>query len=623
MLLLFRFFVSDFQMSFDIFEPKKYDVEFTPDPVLKIYAILVLIVFTIVASILMANLLIAVLTYKFNPGQIDAESGFQRVMMLEDFQAHVDKRLLPAPFSVVVAASRVLMLPGGTRRKLDRKRFGAFLLPPLDDLGEARHCPTGRKELPYLLFLCTMMPALNTLFGALLVLVLPFCVSHFGLQCSHQAARSAARMIASMRLFSPWPQLSLGQPGISFLTASRGAIFFRSHESSGGRRKSSPSARKLFVALLYTLAMALSLPLMVALGGVLYCLLAAGLWLYSAVYVWLASVLYSCFWLLFGVFTGWLGPSSKVTPEPDSAAEKSSRQSSSAGPSNTSGKNKRWGKLLAKRRKEEFKKVAFKQDDIDTALVLAGLPLQKPSTDEKQNAWKRSSSPSNSPKKAPRDSSDCHLERSVSTPPGCRQMKALKSQKERLGASIAQGKARMLELNTSMARVHQAGHGPGGLAQGIARFDSRHHGHQHPPTQFGALNVSMSRQPTGKRSAAHGGHPSYSGPLMEFSGLMNEMGGVRDDLSQIQEVLQILTSDMLWVKQHVMSGASGHGMARVEGSELSVCVEEEDGTEQAGGGSASDTSAAGDPGPDQGFLQGANGDGRDLDGAPSRPSGTQ
>eukprot|EP00951_Prasinocladus_malaysianus_P039737 scaffold447904_cov22-Prasinocladus_malaysianus.AAC.1 len=37
--------------------------------------------------------------------------------------------------------------------------------------------------------------------------------------------------------------------------------------------------------------------------------------------------------------------------------------------------NKRWGKLLAKQRKEEFKKIAFRPEEVDTALICAGIAI--------------------------------------------------------------------------------------------------------------------------------------------------------------------------------------------------------------------------------------------------------
>jgi hypothetical protein len=96
-MLLFRFFVSDFQMSFDIFTPAKYDEAFDVDPVLRLYAIFMLILYVVLASILMANLLIAVLTYKYDPEQIDAESNFQTVMTLEDYQVLGRDMMGPLP----------------------------------------------------------------------------------------------------------------------------------------------------------------------------------------------------------------------------------------------------------------------------------------------------------------------------------------------------------------------------------------------------------------------------------------------------------------------------------------------------------------------------------------------
>uniref|UniRef100_A0A061QNY8 Ion transport domain-containing protein n=1 Tax=Tetraselmis sp. GSL018 TaxID=582737 RepID=A0A061QNY8_9CHLO len=206
-LLLFRFFVSDFQMSFDIFDPGRYDNTFEPDPVLRLYAIFILILYTIVASILMANLLIAIITYKYDPEKIDAESNFQRVMMLEDYQTQVENRLLPAPFSLLVAALQLLSAPGGVCPKLPQRAFARLLLPPLDDLCDLPRRPTGARELPHLVYLLVMAPFVNALLLGALALCLPYCVLMFGSRASNHLAKMAARAVARPAGFAPVSRL--------------------------------------------------------------------------------------------------------------------------------------------------------------------------------------------------------------------------------------------------------------------------------------------------------------------------------------------------------------------------------------------------------------------------------
>eukprot|EP00951_Prasinocladus_malaysianus_P014366 scaffold109264_cov48-Prasinocladus_malaysianus.AAC.1 len=76
-----------------------------PDETLRHYGLVILIAYSIVGTILMANLLIAILSAKYDPQTITAENLFQRGMVLDNYQEQVDNNLIPAPFSPFIVAS--------------------------------------------------------------------------------------------------------------------------------------------------------------------------------------------------------------------------------------------------------------------------------------------------------------------------------------------------------------------------------------------------------------------------------------------------------------------------------------------------------------------------------------
>ena len=520
-LLLFRFFVSDFQSSVDIFSTDKYDENFEVDPVLRLYAIFILILYIIVSSILMANLLIAILTYKYDPEKIDAESKFQRVMMLEDYQAQVDNRLLPAPFSLVVSVVNMLGLPSGTRPKLPRSKFLAFLLPPLDDLGDDRKRDVGAREVPYCVYLSSLGITINLLVIALSVLVAPFCIFHFSIKTSHLLSKKGVRAtITNGRLPTLSTMGSRMKSGLSF---------FKPKPPSRTKTR----LKKIGQSVLYALIFLCVWPGMLLLGTLLYGVLAALLVLYSCLYVWAAKYLYSIFWILMGFFQGWFG-GWRISPIDDKSPQDPAAREASV--VTTAGPSKKWGKLLAKQRKEEFKKIAFKSEEVDTALACAGITIAKPGLEKAASLTPASLNASRSkednrgtsPSKKPFNSS-------------------MRADKELFNASLAGGRARANEARNLNSSFMPGQNMETGLAQGFARFDSRFPSRRHgkPPFQQGALNRSTTRAGTGAVGRAGVG-PDMGG------GLMYEMGGVRDDISEVRSLVESLSVEILILKRALL-----------------------------------------------------------------------
>lgn len=89
-MFLFQFFVGDFKFDRVLaVESDCTDPLQCPDPALTRYSIAVLVMYAVMGTILMANLLIAILTYKYDPATIDAESTFQRCQTLQTYEAQV------------------------------------------------------------------------------------------------------------------------------------------------------------------------------------------------------------------------------------------------------------------------------------------------------------------------------------------------------------------------------------------------------------------------------------------------------------------------------------------------------------------------------------------------------
>eukprot|EP00191_Tetraselmis_sp_GSL018_P006922 CAMPEP_0177615510 /NCGR_PEP_ID=MMETSP0419_2-20121207/23490_1 /TAXON_ID=582737 /ORGANISM="Tetraselmis sp., Strain GSL018" /LENGTH=1504 /DNA_ID=CAMNT_0019113165 /DNA_START=266 /DNA_END=4780 /DNA_ORIENTATION=+ len=511
-LLLFRFFVSDFQMSFDIFDPGRYDNTFEPDPVLRLYAIFILILYTIVASILMANLLIAIITYKYDPEKIDAESNFQRVMMLEDYQTQVENRLLPAPFSLLVAALQLLSAPGGVCPKLPQRAFARLLLPPLDDLCDLPRRPTGARELPHLVYLLVMAPFVNALLLGALALCLPYCVLMFGSRASNHLAKMAARAVARPAGFAPVSRLR--------------TLLTRKHVP---RRE---ALAKVLQAVAYAAGFLASWPVACAAGAVLYAVFAACRGVGGG------GVLLGVLVRARAVWDADAAKDRRVAPAGGSGlasgmSDETSAKARAAG--NTSNTSKRWGKLLAKQRKEEFKKIAFKPEEVDAALACAGLSIPKPRGE---------------PRAEPEGE---HTAAFPGSSDRVRLNASLKAEKERFSASIADGRARMQDhLGTSAGRrpPERGLRYARSLAPKFQRAETRGAGV--------ALHAHGASRGAGAALHAHGAGPAHhAGPsLMEIGGLMEEMGAVRDEMGEIRASIDTLAAEMVRLQRQLVRSTS-------------------------------------------------------------------
>ncbi|KXZ54379.1 hypothetical protein GPECTOR_5g458 [Gonium pectorale] len=148
LLKLFRTFLGE--TMFDLYEGEK-------DTAYNLYGNIVTLLYALVATVVLANLLIALISYHFQPEKM-AE-------ILAAYEYQVERRLLGAPFSGPLLLARAA-LPSGARAKGSSSALvERFALPPMDGIvvsGEnasSKLLPTGSHELPYLLFLLTLWPA--------------------------------------------------------------------------------------------------------------------------------------------------------------------------------------------------------------------------------------------------------------------------------------------------------------------------------------------------------------------------------------------------------------------------------------------------------------------------------
>mmetsp|Transcript_33505 Transcript_33505/g.84336 ORF Transcript_33505/g.84336 Transcript_33505/m.84336 type:complete len:735 (-) Transcript_33505:242-2446(-) len=605
-MFLFQFFVGDFK--FDVLLRAQRDCTdplTCPDSTLTTYSIVVLVIYAVLGTILMANLLIAVLTYKYDPEQIDAESNFQTVMTLQDYQVQVDNKLLPAPFSPLIAAKNVLCLPSGWRPKLEPKYFRYFGLPPLDDTCNIAKRPIGAKELHYFIYLVTLVPVINVLTAICTVLLTPYCVLHFTLSNTHSAAKRATREILQLsgsQAVGAGPQRASTGLRTSFFTR----VSRRSTMNSRGQAGASRGFRKTLNLLFYVALSLAFWPFAALLACALYGMWVVAFNMYTAIYTWLAAVAYSVFWTLFGfgnaLFQLFGFGSAKVSPEggdlatpTKSAASGTSRKSVAGGKT----RNKQWGKLLAKQRKEEFKKIAFRPEEVDTALVCAGIavPVKSKEEDAKNASTGGKlgrSITGGTNRTTPRAS------RTSDTGEGVRLGASAERQRSAFNASLADGKAKMMDAqkvgmnSSSKFSVHSAHprgppkmnasivpaapaagprflasksiapakyaaapaesslmnssmvKRPAGLANGYARFDSRYPdrgGLGKAAGPKGALGRALTRKTSALGAFGGGGlarmasvAPGGGGPR-HGHGALQEVGGLMNEMGGVRDDL--------------------------------------------------------------------------------------
>ncbi|PNH02106.1 hypothetical protein TSOC_011955 [Tetrabaena socialis] len=137
MLKLFRTFLGE--TMFDVFVDEQTEIY-------NLYGNIITLLYALVATVVLANLLIAIISFKYQPDKM-AE-------LLAHYEYMVDHHLIGAPFSAPQLLLR-LALPSGCRQKGSSSWLAeTFSLSPMDGIvvsgenTESKFLPTGSSELP-------------------------------------------------------------------------------------------------------------------------------------------------------------------------------------------------------------------------------------------------------------------------------------------------------------------------------------------------------------------------------------------------------------------------------------------------------------------------------------------
>ncbi|KAG2444731.1 hypothetical protein HXX76_001475 [Chlamydomonas incerta] len=241
MLLLFRTFLGE--TMFEVLEGET-------DKQYNLYANVLVLLYTVAATVVLANLLIALISFHFQPTKVEAQSKFHMAQILAHYEFMVEHQLLGAPFSVTQLLAAYL-LPSGWRPMAPTDTAHRYGIMPMDGRYESRTkrlFPTGSREIPYLIYLLTLYPLMLVTCWALWILAAPYCIAYFGLYgyrrwTSMRDGASSGRS-ASMRheeepiRYGPSMVLSSGGPskgaGSRRMSASAAAAAMGSRKVPGG-----------------------------------------------------------------------------------------------------------------------------------------------------------------------------------------------------------------------------------------------------------------------------------------------------------------------------------------------------------------------------------------------------
>lgn len=150
----------------------------------RVYGQVMFVLYTVFAAIVLSNLLIAIVTYKYKPEQIQQQSQFEQAKHLEHYSWMVDRSLVGSPVCLVQALL-VLVPHVGRRSWVDGMlQVMKFFTHPMDGLfpgDESRTFPRGKDELPYLTYLLTLYVVTMALCFVLYAIFLPYSIIHFSL----------------------------------------------------------------------------------------------------------------------------------------------------------------------------------------------------------------------------------------------------------------------------------------------------------------------------------------------------------------------------------------------------------------------------------------------------------
>ncbi|KAG2487094.1 hypothetical protein HYH03_014207, partial [Edaphochlamys debaryana] len=163
--------------------------------VLFYYGVTAQVVFLVASAILLLNLLVAIITNRYQPEEVEAETQFKKAQIVNFYQTQVTHHLVCSPFCLVQAGLHILGMPRGSRDKISgsARRPTKLGLLPLDGVvlpDDSSGRPTGLGELPYLVFLLCVYPVMIIICVVLFVLYTPFGIWQFA---SRQTNRFAKR----------------------------------------------------------------------------------------------------------------------------------------------------------------------------------------------------------------------------------------------------------------------------------------------------------------------------------------------------------------------------------------------------------------------------------------------
>ncbi|KAG2453180.1 hypothetical protein HYH02_002504 [Chlamydomonas schloesseri] len=345
MLKLFRTFLGE--TMFDVFEED-------PTPIYQIYGIIITLMYALVATVVLANLLIALISYHFQPEKTEAQSKFQMAEILAHYEYMIDHHLIGAPFSLPQLILRNL-LPSGVRQKGSSSWLAeTFSLSPMDGIvvsgenTENKFIPIGTNEVPYLIYLLTFYPAVLGMSWAMYFGMAPYCIAYFtflgykkwtgesenknapalgsgGAAKVGPDAASAAAATAAKSQKSPIDMFEMS--GKRHVHATESQMDAATHD--GQPNYEAWDNKKNALQLLH-MAWSMTIyivtrPLWLVLGVLGYLVLLGGLlitvWL--GAYTWIGKVAFHTYWVVRGWLQGWFGDTNIVLAKKDASTNQS------------------------------------------------------------------------------------------------------------------------------------------------------------------------------------------------------------------------------------------------------------------------------------------------------------
>lgn len=147
----------------------------------KLYGTLIMTIYTIISTIILGNLLIAIITNRYRPEQSKALFNLNFADAADTHRWMVRENLLSSPFNLVPIL--FFWLPYATRRKVHHREWTKWGVFPLDGFAVATPShltlPSGRNEIPHLIYLLVLHPLILAAMMVMYFIQLPYCVYFF------------------------------------------------------------------------------------------------------------------------------------------------------------------------------------------------------------------------------------------------------------------------------------------------------------------------------------------------------------------------------------------------------------------------------------------------------------